>query len=119
MNKRKTGSIYEDMAAEYLIRNGIRIVERNFRSRYSEIDIIGHDGEYYIFFEVKYRRDPSAGDPVEAVDKRKQKRISRACDNFRVHRKLKDSANIRFDVITILGDEIKWYKNAFDYIPYY
>ncbi len=117
MNKRKVGSRYEDIAVNYLLKNGIKVICRNFRSRTGEIDIVGHDGEYYIFFEVKYRKNTDAGDPAEAVDSRKQYRISRVADYFRVYRKLKDTDNVRFDVISILGDEVKWYKNAFLYIP--
>ena len=116
MNKRSVGTKYEDMAAHYLQRNGVKIIARNFRSRQGEIDIVGYDGEYYIFFEVKYRKDQKSGAPAEAVDVRKQYRISRVADYFRVYRKLKDTDNVRFDVISILGDEIKWYKNAFSYI---
>ena len=116
MNKRRVGSKYEDMAAAYLIGHGIRIIARNFRSRSGEIDIVGYDGQYYIFFEVKYRKDKSSGSPAEAVNVRKQYRISRAADYFRVYRKLKDSDNVRFDVISILGNEITWYRNAFDYM---
>ena len=116
MNKRSIGTKYEDMAAAYLSENGVKILARNFRSRQGEIDIVGHDGEYYIFFEVKYRKDVSAGNPVEAVNTHKQYKISRAADYFRVYRKLKDTDSIRFDVISILGEDIKWYKNAFEYI---
>ena len=117
MNKRSVGSKYEDLAVSYLSTGGVRVIARNFRSRYGEIDIVGHDGDYYIFFEVKYRRDGAAGDPTEAVDYRKQYRISRVADYFRVYRKLKDTDNVRFDVVTVLGSEVSWYKNAFDYIP--
>lgn len=116
MNKRRVGAGYEELAVRYLTENGIRVIERNFRSRMGEIDIVGHDGEYYIFFEVKYRKDLSSGSPEEAVDSRKQYRISRAADYFRVCRRLKDSDNVRFDVISILGNDVKWYKNAFCYI---
>ena len=118
MNKRVVGNRYEERAVSYLSENGVKVIARNFRSRYGEIDIVGHDGSYYIFFEVKYRKDGAAGDPALAVDNRKQYRISRVADYFRVYRKLKDSDNVRFDVIAILGDEIKWYKNAFAYIEY-
>jgi putative endonuclease len=50
------------------------------------------------------------------VDIRKQARISRVSDYFRVVRKVKDTDNVRFDVIAILGNDIRWYKNAFEYI---
>ena len=116
MNKRKVGEHYEDIAVKYLCENGVRIIARNYRSRFGEIDIVGYDGQYYIFIEVKFRRDPSTGDPSEAVDIRKQYRISRVADFFRINRKLKDTDNIRFDVISILGEDIVWYRNAFDYI---
>ena len=116
MNKRDVGNRYEERAVSFLFANGVKVIARNFRSRYGEIDIVGHDGSYYIFFEVKYRRNEAAGDPALAVDLKKQYRISRVADYFRVYRKLKDSDNVRFDVIAILGDEIKWYKNAFSYI---
>lgn len=116
MNKRSVGSKYEDMAVSFLEANGVKIIERNFRSRFGEIDIVGHDGSYYIFCEVKYRKTGTAGDPAMAVDVKKQYRISRVADYFRVYRKLKDTDNVRFDVIAILGEMIEWYKNAFYYI---
>ena len=116
MNKRKIGAEYEELAAGYLRENGVKVIARNFRSRMGEIDIVGHDGEYYIFFEVKYRKDKSSGNPAEAVNAHKQYRISRVADYFRVYRKLKDSDNVRFDVVSILGNEVVWYKNAFEYV---
>lgn len=117
MNKREVGSRYEDIAVKYLSERGVKIIARNFRSRTGEIDIVGHDGEYYIFFEVKYRKNKEAGNPAEAVNIKKQYRISRVADYFRIYRKLKDSDNVRFDVISILGEDVIWYKNAFPYIP--
>ena len=55
MNNRRTGSEYEARAAEYLTANGYRILERNFRCRQGEIDLIAQDGSYLVFVEVKYR----------------------------------------------------------------
>ena len=117
MNKRRIGSKYEDIAACFLKNEGVMIIDRNYRNRYGEIDIVGRKDGYFIFFEVKYRKDEAAGNPAEAVDVRKQYRISRVADHFRIYRKLKDSDNVRFDVISIMGSRIEWYKNAFDYIP--
>ena len=57
MNKRSVGSIYEQLAAEQLINMGYRVLIRNYRNRYGEIDIIGRDGDTICFCEVKYRRD--------------------------------------------------------------
>lgn len=53
MNTRQTGNVYEQMAADYLEKQGMRILERNFRrGRNGEIDIIGRDGKYLVFVEV-------------------------------------------------------------------
>ncbi len=53
MNKREIGAAYEEAAAVFLEKKGVRILERNFRCRQGEIDLIGRDGEYLVFFEVK------------------------------------------------------------------
>lgn len=67
MNKREIGREYEGKACHYLESKGFRIVARNFRCRQGEIDIIGYDGEYLVFLEVKYRARSSSGHPAEAV----------------------------------------------------
>ena len=57
MNKRQTGTDYESLAAKYLVEQGFTIIEKNYRNRTGEIDIIARDGEYICFVEVKYRKD--------------------------------------------------------------
>ena len=57
MNTREKGAAYEQIAAQYLQKHGITIVERNYRNRRGEIDLIGKDGDYTVFIEVKYRKD--------------------------------------------------------------
>lgn len=114
-NKRTTGSRYEEQAAVFLQENGVRILERNFRCRQGEIDLIGKEGSTVVFFEVKYRKNDACGMPAEAVDRRKQARICRAADIYRMKRRLYDNVSLRFDVIAVLGGEITWYRNAFEY----
>ncbi|MBO6111699.1 MAG: YraN family protein [Lachnospiraceae bacterium] len=106
----------EEKAAAFLERNGVRIVTRNFRCRTGEIDIIGLDGNTTVFFEVKCRKDSGSGMPYEAVGIRKQRRICMASDYYRMKARLAEDREFRFDVISIIGDEISWYKNAFGYI---
>ena len=67
MNQRQLGSLYEERATEYLKTKGYRILERNFRNRMGEIDIIAKDGAYFCFIEVKYRTSNRYGSPLEAV----------------------------------------------------
>lgn len=116
MNKRSVGADYEQKAADYLEKNGFQIVERNFHCRQGEIDIIGlHEGQL-VFVEVKYRRNEKAGFPEEAVDFKKQSRICRTSDYYRLKHPAYGNMQIRYDVITICGESLKWYPNAFEYI---
>ena len=115
MNTRKVGSEYEKRAEEYLKKYGIRIVEHNFRNRFGEIDLIGYDGEYLVFFEVKYRTGEGGGYGEEAVNYKKQRSICRVSDYYRVLHGISDFSAIRFDVIAIRGEEIRWIKDAFAY----
>ena len=119
MNTRETGAYYEELAAEYLEKNGVRILEHNFRNRGGEIDLIGYDGSTYLFVEVKYRKNDRAGDPAAAVDQRKQATISRVADYYRSRHGLTEACSFRFDVISILGEEIAWIRDAFPYRRYY
>ncbi len=115
-NKRQVGSAYEKKAAEYLIGQGFQIIEKNFYSRYGEIDIIAQDGRYLVFIEVKYRRDSSCGSPLEAVTAGKQKRICRAAFYYCTKKGCGDRTPCRFDVIAIEGgNKIIHIKNAFDF----
>lgn len=113
MNKRLEGSQKEDLAAVHLQEQGMRIVERNFRCRQGEIDIIGYENGYLVFVEVKYRRTGKSGNAAEAVGLQKQKVICRTADFYRyLHRKGEDTA-VRYDVVAIDGERIRWIRNAF------
>ncbi|MCR5829551.1 MAG: YraN family protein [Lachnospiraceae bacterium] len=116
MNNRAIGTVYEIKAAEELIKLGYTIIEKNFYCKGGEIDIIAKDGEYLCFIEVKYRTDNSDGDPLEAVDTRKIKRICKSAVFYMTRYGYPDDTPVRFDVVSILGEEIMVIKNAFDYI---
>ncbi len=118
MNRRGIGDKYEEMAAGYIRAHGARILERNYRSRMGEIDIIANDAGTICFVEVKYRKDGASGDPTEAVGERKQFTICRVADHYRMVRRLPEDIPYRFDVAAIKGEEIYWYKNAFSYIMF-
>lgn len=115
MNKRKTGTKYETFAAEYLEKQGYEILERNFRCRLGEIDLIARDGLYLVFIEVKYRKNTSCGSAATAVFSKKQQSISRVAAFYLLKKHLPESTPCRFDVAAIDGEEIQIYKNAFDY----
>lgn len=117
MNKRKVGSVYEKMAADYLMGMGYTILEQNHRNKCGEIDIIASSKEgVLIICEVKYRSAGNCGDPLEAVDYRKQRRISRATLYYYMKHKYPLDTPCRFDVIAIYGDgTIRHIENAFEY----
>ena len=114
MNKRETGSKYEEIAAEYLKSKGYIIEYRNYRDRYGEIDIIARQNITLVFIEVKYRSTSSAGNPLESITAHKQRQIrSAALSYMRYKRYNPEAMNIRFDCIGILGNEINHVENAF------
>ena len=115
MNKRDAGAKKEDELARFLTECGLKIKELNFRNRFGEIDIIAKDGDYTVFVEVKYRKNASAGHPEEAVSASKARTISKVADYYMVSRKLPADSPVRFDVVAIEGEEMRWYKNAFQY----
>ncbi|MBQ7944992.1 MAG: YraN family protein [Lachnospiraceae bacterium] len=112
-NNRTIGAEYEERAVAYLEQQGMQILERNFRSRKGEIDIIAKDGEYTVFVEVKYRSSEQKGAPSEAVTLAKQKTICRVADFYRMKHGLGEFAPIRYDVVACSKDEVMWYPNAF------
>lgn len=114
-NDRKIGGFFEEKACEYLKEKGLQIVERNFRVRQGEIDIVARDKGTLVFVEVKYRRDRTAGLPQEAVTYKKQRQISRVALFYLSFHKLPPSTPCRFDVVAICGEEICWIPNAFYY----
>ena len=114
MNNRKIGTIYEDKACEYLKGLGYIIIERNFRGKRGEIDIIARDNHTLVFVEVKYRTSNAKGFPEEAVTYAKQKTIMGVASYYLLKNGLHDKVNVRFDVIAMYFDEsVNHIKNAF------
>ncbi len=114
MNNRELGSIYETKAREYLIQQGIRIVEMNYRCKQGEVDLIGYDGPCLVFFEVKYRTSNRYGIAAEAVNDKKQRKIAKIAQSYCYENKLPMEAEVRFDCILIDGETWTWMKDAFE-----
>lgn len=111
VNKRRLGTFYEDVACEYLKKQGVTILQRNFCCKMGEIDIIGKMDDCVIFFEVKYRKNETHGQALAAVDYKKQIKISRCANVYcMLHPYI---TRIRYDVIGITDTKIEWIPNAF------
>lgn len=115
MNRVEIGKNYEERAAVFLEKQGFRILDRNFRCRQGEVDIVGIHENCLVFVEVKYRKNSRAGMPEEAVGAEKQSKICRTSDYFRMGHSQYGNLQVRYDVVAVLSDEIRWYRNAFSY----
>lgn len=115
MNNRRVGAQKEEEVCAHLLSEGVHILERNFRCRQGEIDVIGYDGGCLVFFEVKYRRTPNKGNAAQAVGTAKQRKICRVADYYRFLHHCAEDTPVRFDVIAVDGKQLCWIQNAFDY----
>ena len=116
MQKNIYGKKGEIISANYLKKQKYKIIEMNYKNKIGEIDIIAKDKDYLVFIEIKTRYSKMFGDPLEAIDEEKQFKIRNVATMYLMKNKLLDKVPIRFDAISILGDEdqdIRHIKDAF------
>ena len=104
--RRECGAEGEQAAARWLEGRGYRIVARNVRTRWGEIDLIAEDGPVLVFVEVKVRRDDRFGGPGAAITPAKQARLARLAQGYLAARRW-GSRECRFDVVLIHGENPK------------
>lgn len=113
MNERiKLGKSGEDKAVKHLVKNGYKILDRNFRTKLGEIDIIAKDDEALVFIEVKTRSSMSFGVPQLSVDTRKQNKLIKLALSYIKQKNIKHKV-IRFDVLALTDTSCELIKNAF------
>jgi putative endonuclease len=106
-----TGAANEDVAETYLRRRGYRIVERNFKTKIGELDLVARDGDVLCFVEVRSRASARFGDAIETVDHFKRARVARMAQVYIAWRQPAfDRA--RFDVLGITGERITLIRDA-------
>ena len=110
------GNLGEDYVAKFLKRNKFRIIARNHRNKYSEIDIIAEDKEYIVFVEVKTRTGEGITRPADAVNYRKQQMILRAAKYYLSYTN-QSSKQPRFDVAEVYLSEKNNKPYKLNYIP--
>ena len=106
MERKEIGAFGEKVAGEWLKKNGYAIIERNFRCKAGEIDIIACRGGTLVFTEVKTRTGDIFGTPAEAVDRRKQQHMRRAAAWYLQAHRIHDTP-VRFDVVEVVLDHLK------------
>ena len=114
--KRKTGNLGEDFAENYFKKLGFT-TQRNYHSRYGEIDIIAENDEYVLFVEVKTRKADTMLSPVESVNFRKQQKIILTAQDYMM--KNESEKQPRFDIFEVWHNEGRIFKfnhieSAFD-----
>lgn len=117
LNTRERGQQWEKAAESFLIRNGLMLLERNFASRFGEIDLIMEDAGTIVFVEVRYRKSTLRGSGAETVTGQKQGRLSRTAGWYLAKNPAKAEQFCRFDVISIDSQQsepcVNWIQNAF------
>lgn len=117
-NKKQLGEFGEELATGYLQQHGYEIIDRNYRLKTGEIDIIASHQNDLVFIEVKTRTSLQFGTPASAVTMQKQRQISKVAEEYLLRNKLLDKA-ARFDVVTVLvhpdgNSNIEIIANAFE-----
>ena len=110
------GRIAERLAWCRLRAAGLECVQRNFRCRFGELDLIMNDGEILCFVEVRYRRRGDFGSAAESVSTHKRRRLIAAARHFLGHHAPYQMYPCRFDVVAVSGrlrPRIEWLTNAF------
>lgn len=112
MSTVERGASAEARACELLERAGCAIVERNFRCKAGELDIIAREGDTLCFVEVRSRADGEHGHAAETVGSKKQRQVARVAQYYLA---MRDPVFVhaRFDVVAFAGDDELWIRDAF------
>lgn len=116
---RTKGFNYETLAAEYLVRQGLRVIQQNYTCKAGEIDLIMQDKNYLAFVEVRFRQTSHYSSAVESITKGKQTKIIKTAKYFLSQTK-QWHCPCRFDVVTFdqnstqTSPSLNWIKNAFE-----
>jgi putative endonuclease len=107
------GAFAEDAAARFLCTRGLHLVERNYRCRFGEIDLILRDGNTLVFVEVRYRANGTFGGAAESITAAKRAKLLRAARHYIASSQ--GFPSCRFDAVLLNGDtsSVEWIANAF------
>ncbi len=112
--RQRAGQAAEQQALDYLTAQGLRLIQRNYRVRLGELDLIMTEGAELVFVEVRCRADDRFGGAAASVTAAKQSRVRRAAQTFLTERcGPRRWPPIRFDVVAIEGERLCWIRGAF------
>lgn len=113
------GARAEQLALEYLQGRGLTILERNYRRRLGEIDLVALDNGVLVIAEVRTRSSDAFGGAAASIDGRKQRRLTRAAEQLLQRRRDYAALPVRFDVLIVTAPasaapEVHWLRHAFE-----
>lgn len=111
MTTKDIGSKGEDITLRFLQERGFELLERNYRYKRNEIDLIVRKDDLICFVEVKKRKSQTFGYPETFVSDGQKERIHQAAENFIIERQWEDK--IRFDISAVTGDHVDYFEDAF------
>ena len=112
-HKKLLGSVGEKKAKKYLVKNGYKILDVNYKTKIGEIDIVFKDKDAIVFAEVKCRSNENYGYPSDAVNFYKQRKYKKVAEEYLLYKFQTVEVSCRFDVIEVIGDKINHIINAF------
>ncbi len=101
-SRRQIGNNGEDIALVFLVEKGYELVQRNYRVRSGELDLVMRDGDCLVFVEVRCKTRIAHGTPLETVNFAKRRQIERTARHYLHRYKIDESVHCRFDVIGIV-----------------
>ncbi len=117
MNTVEMGAQAENLAREYLQRQQLTFVEKNYRAKQGEIDLIMQDDDELVFVEVRYRTHQDYGSSIETIDTHKCRKLIKTAQRYLQERQIDDTVSCRFDVVGVelqnQQPQFNWLKNAF------
>jgi putative endonuclease len=106
-----SGNEAEERAAAFLSSRGLRVLERNWRCRFGEIDLVARDGSTVVFVEVRSRATASFGGAAGSIGRGKRRKLIAAANLYLAARRI--DAPCRFDAVLLEGGSMRWLRDAF------
>ncbi|MCC7259105.1 MAG: YraN family protein [Gammaproteobacteria bacterium] len=114
----RKGALAEDAALTFLEQQGLRLMQRNYRCRWGEIDLVMREAATLVIVEVRYRTSSALLEPGLSVDARKRRRLLQAARRFLQEHPHEARRSVRFDVVSLSGPldapRCRWFRGAFD-----
>ena len=115
LTSKQTGDAWESTACDWLQSKGLHFIAANVRERGGEIDLIMREGNTTVFVEVRYRRSAQFGGAAASVTRSKQHKLLQTARLWLArHNGSFDTVDCRFDVLAFTGNDVEWFKDAFN-----